>query len=67
MENNWIAKQVTKYIVINEKLSFEAFGCLYKGFLREDERKLIAVKMVKIAVNLSITKFFRCLVKIQSF
>lgn len=53
MEANWITKQVTKYIVINEKLSCEAFGCLYKGFYKDDETKLIAVKMVKIAVTLS--------------
>ena len=52
MQDDWLTKQITKYIVINEKLSFEAFGCLYKGFLKEDETKLIAVKMVKIAVTL---------------
>ncbi|CAD8066563.1 unnamed protein product [Paramecium sonneborni] len=50
MADEWSTKQVLKYIVINEKLSFEAFGCLYKGFFKEDETKLIAVKMVKIAL-----------------
>ncbi|CAD8149061.1 unnamed protein product [Paramecium octaurelia] len=67
MQDTWLTKQVTKYIVINEILSCEAFGCLYKGFYKEDETKLIAVKLVKIAVTLSQARPSRCLGKIQSF
>lgn len=52
MESSWSTKQLTKYVVINERLSYEAFGCLYKGFYKNDETKQIAVKMVKLAVTL---------------
>ena len=41
-------KQVDKYIVTSKLLGKGSFGTVYRGFFKEDQSKVIAVKVIPI-------------------
>ncbi|CAD8156173.1 unnamed protein product [Paramecium octaurelia] len=48
MQEEWLTKQIDKYIIVNKKLGSGTFCTVFRGFQKDDETKQVAAKMIPI-------------------
>jgi serine/threonine protein kinase len=48
MEGKMEAKIIDNYIITNQKLGEGTFGTVYRGYLKDDKAKILAVKQIEL-------------------